>query len=83
MAPKKSIPSKNLISCRGSSSSSFLPSLPTRDRFCDSKSQKDSDENFYDRAIHSKHHAILFDFPDTLYLVHLVLGVGNLYARKR
>jgi len=61
MAPKKSIPSKNLISRRGFSSFS----LPFRDRFCDSNSQKDFEENFYDRAIHSKRQVILYDFSNT------------------
>ena len=65
MAPKKSAPSKNPISHCGSSSSSSLPSIPIRDKFLDSKSQKDFDENFIDQAIHSKHHVILSDFLDT------------------
>ena len=65
MAPKESVPSKNPITCRGSSSSSSLPSILIRDRFHDSKYQKDFDENFCDRAIHSEHHVILSDFPDT------------------
>ena len=82
MAPKKSRPSKNPISHHGSSYSSSLPSLPTRDRFCDSKSQKNFDENFSDRAIHSEQRVILSDFPNTPLLVHLALGVGNLYARN-
>ena len=61
MAPKKSTSLKNLISCHGSSSSSFL-SLPIRDQFCDLKSQKDFYENFSDEAIHSEHQVIL-DLP--------------------
>ena len=65
MAPKKSTHLKNLISHHGSSSSSSLPSLPVRDRFRDSKSQKDFDENFSDRVIHLECHAILSDFLDT------------------
>lgn len=69
MAPKKSIPSRNPISHRGSSSSS---SFPFRDRFHDPKSQKDFEENFCNRAIHSKRHVVLFDFLDTL-----LLGVFN------
>ena len=63
MAPKKSIPSKNSITCHGSSSSSS--SLPARDQFHDSKSQKDFDENFSERVIHSERHVILSDFPNT------------------
>jgi len=59
MAPKKFAPSKNPISCRGSSSSSFLLSLPIRDQFCELKSQKDFDENFSGWAIHSKCQVIL------------------------
>ena len=54
MAPKKSVPSKNPITRHGSSSS--LPSLPAGDRFHDSKSQKNFDENFSERVIHSKRH---------------------------
>ena len=55
MAPKKFVPSKNLIRCRGSSSSSSAPSLPDFVRFCDEKAQNDFFENFSDRAIHSNH----------------------------
>ena len=62
VAPKKSIPSKNLISRHGSSSTSS-PSI--RDRFCDSKSQQNFDENLSDKAIYSEHHVILSDFLDT------------------
>ena len=62
MAPKKSIPSKNLISCHGSSSS---PSLSSKDRFRDSKSQKHFKENFYGQLIHSERQVILSDFSDT------------------
>ena len=61
MAPKKFIPSKNLISRRGSSSSY---SLPSKDGFHDSKSQKDF-ENFCDRVIHLERQVILSDFLDT------------------
>ena len=35
-----------------------------RDRFRDSKSQKDFDENFSDKAIHLERHVILSDFLD-------------------
>ena len=35
-----------------------------RDRFHDSESQKDFDENFSDEAIHLERHVILSDFPD-------------------
>ena len=62
MAPKKSASSKNLISCRGSSSSSSLLSLSIRDQFHDLKSQKDFDENFSDWAIHLECQVIL-DMP--------------------
>ena len=79
MAHKKSIPSKNSIFCRGSSSSS---SLPSRDRFHDLKSQKDFEENFCDRTIHSERHVILSDFLDTLLPMRLALGVGNLFVRN-
>ena len=66
MAPKKSIPSKNPITRRGSSSSSSsLPFLSTGDRFRDSKSQKDFEENFSDKEIHLERQVILFDFQDT------------------
>ena len=61
MAPKKSIPSKSSIR-HGSSSSSFpLDSIWFRDE----KARNDFFENFSDRAIHSKHQVILFDFPNT------------------
>ena len=63
MTLKKSAPSKNLISRRGSSSSSS--SLPLRDRFRGLKSQKNFAENFCDQAIHSKRQVILSDFLDT------------------
>ena len=63
MAPKKSVPSKNPIRCRGSSASSF--SLPDSVEFHDAESQKDFVENFYDRMIHSKCQVILSDFPET------------------
>lgn len=66
MAPRKFVPLKILISRCGSSFSSSLPFVPIRDRFRDLKSQKDFDENFCERAIHSECHVILFDFPDTL-----------------
>ena len=66
MAPKKSIPLKNLLSHRGSSSSSSSSSLRSRDRFFDSKSQKDFEENFCDRAIHWERLIVLCDFPNTL-----------------
>ena len=67
MAPKKFVPSKDPITRHGSSSSSSssLPFILGRDRFHDSKSQKDFDENFSDRVIHSQYHVILFDFLDT------------------
>ena len=61
MAPKKFAPSKNRISCRGSSSSS---SLPARDGFYDLKFQKDFDENFCDWVIHLECQVTLFDFSD-------------------
>ena len=51
MAPKKSIPSKNLVH-RGSSSFSSTPSDFVR--FRDEKARDDFFENFSDRAIHSK-----------------------------
>ena len=60
MALKKFVPSKNPITHHGSSSS-----FPFRDRFRDSKSQKDFDENFSDRAILLERHIILSDFLDT------------------
>ena len=62
MAPKKSIPSKNPISHHGSSFSSFLPS---RDRFRDSESRKDFEENFCHRAIYWECLIVLSDFLDT------------------
>ena len=61
MASKKSIRSKNPI-CRGSSSSSFPPHFI---QFRDEKARVDFLENFFDRAIHSKHQVILSNFPDT------------------
>ena len=65
MALKKCVPSKNPITRHGSSSSSsFSSSLPSRD-IHDSKSQKDFDENFSDKAIHSECQIILSDFLDT------------------
>ena len=54
MAPKKSIPSKNSISRRGSSSSSS-PSVPNSVRFHDEKAKEDFYENFSNRAIHLEH----------------------------
>ena len=54
MAPKKSIPSKNFISFRGSSSSSS-PSVPNSVRFHDEKAKEDFYENFSNRAIHLEH----------------------------
>jgi len=51
MAPKKSVPSKNLIR-HGSSSSSFPLDFV---RFCDKKARADFSKNFSDRAIHSEH----------------------------
>ena len=61
MAPKKFVPSENPI-CRGFSSSSFPPDSI---KFRDEKARNDFFENFSDRAIHSKHQVILFDFPNT------------------
>ena len=61
MAPKKSVPSKNLIH-RGSSSSSFPPNSV---QFYDEKAHNDFFENFFDRAIHSERQVIFSDFPDT------------------
>ena len=61
MAPKKSVPSKNLIH-RGSSSSSFPHNSV---QFYDKKAHNDFFENFFDRAIHSERQVILSDFPDT------------------
>jgi len=60
MVPKESVPSKNLIRHRGSSSS-----IPNSARFHDEKVKEDFYENFSDQAIHSKRHVILSDFPDT------------------
>ena len=64
MTLKKFVPSKNPITCHGSSSS-FSSSLPSRDRFHDSKSLKDFDENFSDKAIHLERQIILSNFLDT------------------
>ena len=63
--PKSQFLPKTLITRHGSSSSSSFPFILGRDRFHDSKSQKDFDENFSDRAIHSQYHVILSDFLDT------------------
>ena len=64
MAPKKFVPSKNLITrCGSSSSSSSIPSVPNRVQFHDVDSQKDLVENFCDWAIHSECQVILSDFP--------------------
>ena len=79
MAPKKSIPSKNPISHCGSSYSS---SLPSRDRFRDSKSQNDFKEDFCDRAIHSKRMVFCLTFQTLLYLMRLALEIGNLFTRN-
>ena len=62
MAPKKLVPSKNLIH-RGSSSSSSFPSDYVR--FHNEKARDDFFENFFDRVIHLERHGILSDFPDT------------------
>ena len=49
MEPKKSIPSKNPITRRGSPSTSYSShSIPDRVRFYDTDSQKDFIENFCD-----------------------------------
>ena len=63
MAPKKSVPSKNPIRCRGSSTSSF--SLPNSIKFRYADSQKDFVENICDWVIHSERQVILSDFPKT------------------
>ena len=65
MAPKKSAPLKNPISRCGSLSSSSLPSITARDRCRNSNTQKDFNQNFCGRAIHSKCQTILSDFSDT------------------
>ena len=62
MAPKKYIPSKNLIR-RGSFSSSSFPSNFVQ--FRDEKAQDDFFENFSDQAINSEHQVILSDFLNT------------------
>ena len=59
MASKKSVPSKNSFTRHGSSSSL------NRVWFCDTDSQEDFVENFYDRTIHSKCQIILSDFLNT------------------
>ena len=59
MAPKKSIPSKNLIR-RGSSSSSTPDSV----RFHDKKARDDFFENFSNQEIHLERQVILFDFSN-------------------
>ena len=80
LAPKKSIPSKNPITRRGSSSS--LPFLSARDRFRDSKSQKDFEENFSDKAIHLECQVILSNFLDTpLPSVFSTWGWESLYEK--
>ena len=63
MAPKKSVPSRNSISCCHSTSSSS--SIPLSVRFRNEDAQKDFDKNFSDRVIHSKRQVILSDFPET------------------
>ena len=63
IAPKKSVPSWNPISCHHSASSSS--SIPLFVHFHNKDAQKDFDKNFSDRAIHSKCQVILFDFPKT------------------
>ena len=65
MAPKKSIPSKNLIRHRGSSSFSSAPFPLNSVRFRDEKAQDDFFENFSDQVIHLKRQVILSNFPDT------------------
>ena len=64
MAPKKSIPSKNLTSRRGFSSSSS-PSILDSVRFHDEKAKQDFYDNFSDWAIHSERQIILSNFLDT------------------
>ena len=66
MAPKRSIPSKNLIRRRDSSSSSysFAPSLPDSVRFHDEKARDDFFKNFSNRAIHLERKVILSNFLD-------------------
>ena len=65
LAPKKSIPSKNPISCCSSSSSSSSPFIPDSVRFRDEKAKQDFYENFSDLVIHSKRQVILSNFPNT------------------
>ena len=61
MAPKKSVPSKNLIRC-----GSFSTSFPSDSIwFRDEKARNDFFENFSDRVIHSKRQVIFLNFPDT------------------
>jgi len=64
MAPKKSIPLRNTISCCGFSSS-YSPSILDSMRFCDEKAKQDFYDNFSDRAIHSEPQVILSNFLDT------------------
>ena len=65
MVPRKSVPSKNSIRHRGSSSSSSAPFPPDYVRFRDEKARDDFFKNFSNRAIHSKRQVILSDFPNT------------------
>ena len=65
MAPKNSIPSKNLIRNHGFSFSSSTPFPLDSIRFRDEKARDDFFENFSNWAIHSECQIILFDFPDT------------------
>ena len=66
MAPKKFVPSKNLIRRRGSSSSSSASSVSNSIRFRDKKAQDDFFENFSNWAIHSECQVILSNIPNTL-----------------
>ena len=62
MAPKRSVPSKNLIRRHGSSFSS-ASSIP--DSVSDEKDKDDFFENFSYRVIHLERQVILSDFPNT------------------
>ena len=62
MAPKKFVPSKNLIH---HGSSSFFSAPSDFVRFHDEKARYDFFENFSNRAIHSERQVILSNFPNT------------------
>ena len=84
MAPKrKSIPSRNPLRFKASSSSSPFDPTPSQVRFRDEEAKSDFLDNFSWRGIHSECQVILLDFYDTYLPIVIHTRVGSHFVASQ